>query len=302
MVLLIDNGGQTCNQLWAYAYALLYSIETDERICVLTYDKELVYFPNLLNSNHFVFPLYSEFMHKCLGTDLYIKIIRRLCRGKYHNLYPLLMSLFRGKILKPWDNLYSMKHTACYDYLKSVFEPSKTIVEDVNTQFLLNTNNYDLIVGVHIRRGDYRFWQSGHYFFEMNEYREICNRIKYLYPKNRIKFFISTNEHIDNYDWKDVDYFTITQSTAMKDLYCLSKCDYIVGPPSSFSRWAAYIGRKKMCFILDKDQKTFDFKEVKSYGYFIDDSPIWYNIYSEKNPNIGIPNHPLFNLINNENI
>lgn len=302
MILLLDNGGQTCNQLWIYASALIHSIKTGERICVLTYDKEIVNFPNLLHSKHFSFPLFSKLMHKCFGIGTYVKIIRRLLRGKHHNFYPSLICIFRGKVIKPWDNLYDLNPNEYFSILKTVFTFSKDIEDSVDSQFQDNTKGYDIIVGVHIRRGDYRFWQCGNYFFEMSYYRTICERIMQLYPNKRLKFFLSTNEIVNADDWKEIDYFVINQSSAMKDLYCLSKCNLIIGPPSSFSRWAAFIGEKKLCFIQDKNQYAFNFKQVVTYGYFADGSPIWYNEYSDDEPSVGIPNHPLFQInLNDKN-
>lgn len=301
MILLIDNGGQTCNQLWAYASALIHSIEIGERICVLTYDKEIVNFPNLVLSKHFSFPLYSKVMHKCFGIGTYVKIIRRLLKGKHHNLYPFLVRFFRGKVFKPWDNLYDLNPNEYFDTLRNTFSPSNEIENSVDEQFLEKTNGYDMTVGVHIRRGDYRLWQCGHYFFEMSQYRMFCEQIMKLLPSKKLKFFISTNENITAEDWNGIDYFVLNQSSAIKDLYCLSKCDIIIGPPSSFSRWAAFIGKKKLCFIQDKDQQSFAFKQVVTYGYFADGSPIWYNLYSEENPLVGIPNHPSLRNNNDNN-
>lgn len=297
MILLIDNGGQTCNQLWAYTSALIHSIETGERICVLTYDKEIVYFPNLVHSKHFSFPLFSNLMHKCFGIGTYVKIIRRLLRGKHHNIYPFLIWIFRGKVYKPWDHLYELNPSEHFDLIKNTFSLSKDIENPVGSQFIANAKDYDMTVGVHVRRGDYRFWKSGHYFFEMSQYCMICNQIRNLYPQKRLKFFISTNEIINAEELNGIDYFVINQSSAMKDLCCLSKCDIIIGPPSSFSRWAAFIGKKKLCFILDKNQSDFIFKQVVTYGYFADGSPIWH----EEKPSVSITNHPLLQINNNDN-
>lgn len=43
--------------------------------------------------------------------------------------------------------------------------------------------------------------------------------------------------------------------SAIQDLYILSQCDYIVGPPSSFSMWASFYGQVKLNFIRDTNEK-----------------------------------------------
>ena len=38
-------------------------------------------------------------------------------------------------------------------------------------------------------------------------------------------------------------------SDCMTDLYALSRCDYIIGPPSTFSQWASYYGHVPLRFL-----------------------------------------------------
>ena len=38
---------------------------------------------------------------------------------------------------------------------------------------------------------------------------------------------------------------------AIEDLYALARCDYLIGPPSTFSAWASFYGKVPLYFIED---------------------------------------------------
>jgi hypothetical protein len=37
-------------------------------------------------------------------------------------------------------------------------------------------------------------------------------------------------------------------------MYALASCDYIVGPPSTFSLWASFYGQVPLCFLQKPDE------------------------------------------------
>ena len=57
------------------------------------------------------------------------------------------------------------------------------------------------------------------------------------------------------------------QAGAITDLYALSQCDYLLGPPSTFSQWASFYGNGKLCFVKNRHTVLHmdDFKVVERY-------------------------------------
>jgi hypothetical protein len=39
------------------------------------------------------------------------------------------------------------------------------------------------------------------------------------------------------------------------DLYALARCDYIMGPPSTYTQWASFYGNRPMLCLESKDQR-----------------------------------------------
>ena len=76
-------------------------------------------------------------------------------------------------------------------------------------------------------------------------------RMLLLLPKNNVLFFIASNENICTTQFKNANTFKIKNSFSVKDLYGLSKCDYIIGPPSTFSAWASLFENINLYHIED---------------------------------------------------
>lgn len=67
-------------------------------------------------------------------------------------------------------------------------------------------------------------------------------------------FYISSNESISS---RYAELFNIVDKpvdSAIGDLYALSQCDYIIGPPSTFNCWASFIGDVPLYTMFKKGE------------------------------------------------
>ena len=106
----------------------------------------------------------------------------------------------------------------------------------------------NLLIGIHIRRGDYQYWQNGRYFYEVNEYTILMNQMVEMFKNQNVGFFICSNEKLDEANFSNFNY-TVSDNEAVVDLYSLAKCDLILGPPSTFTQWASYFGESPLCHV-----------------------------------------------------
>lgn len=114
----------------------------------------------------------------------------------------------------------------------------------------------NVIVGVHIRRGDYITWQDGRCYFDDGVYHSYMENVRNEIKKKLNKkctFFIFSNEKI-NFQENCSQYISINNEWYI-DQFLLSKCDYIIGPQSTFSLWASYMGKNKYFQIQDDSGK-----------------------------------------------
>ena len=100
-----------------------------------------------------------------------------------------------------------------------------------------------LRLGVHIRRGDYAEWSDGKYFYSDEVYAAHINQFAKIHQAEVIHVYLSTNDHlVTEGKFKKLCPDVVVhhlQGSAPEDLFMLSECDYLIGPPSTFSMVAA---------------------------------------------------------------
>ncbi len=106
-----------------------------------------------------------------------------------------------------------------------------------------------VVVGVHIRHGDYRQHLGGRFFWEVPTYLGLMARMRAALGGDAAFLVCSNAEHaahdFDGYAWAP------GPGHPASDLQALAACDYVLGPPSSFSSWAAYFGGVPLLRIED---------------------------------------------------
>ncbi|TGK17294.1 glycosyltransferase family 11 [Leptospira fluminis] len=104
--------------------------------------------------------------------------------------------------------------------------------------------SFDRIVAVHHRRKDYRIWLNGKFYFESELIRKRMNELRSELNSQgfrKILFLIFSDEKGEDYSVPGASVL-LAQGSMVEDLYCMSRCDLILGPPSTFSGWASYSG------------------------------------------------------------
>ena len=119
-----------------------------------------------------------------------------------------------------------------------------------------------VVVGIHIRRGDYKSHMEGKYYFADNVYLNYMKKIENeIEIKNNKKctFIIFSNENVSI---PESEYTYISKNEWYIDHILMSKCDLLLGPPSTFTMWASYIGKVKY-FHIESDNDNIDLDSFK---------------------------------------
>ena len=144
------------------------------------------------------------------------------------------------------------------DEILEIFRPNHNTIQYVDKFFLKNKLSNKVTVGLHIRKKDYKSFHNGRYYFNDSIYFDAMNQLKNELQKtgvNKITFLLCSDSSIDLNSFKSLNTVTLQESSAINDLYALSKCDYIIGPPSTFSMWASFYGYVPLRFIQNRDEK-----------------------------------------------
>lgn len=98
-----------------------------------------------------------------------------------------------------------------------------------------------IVVGVHVRHGDYRTWQDGRHFHELTDYYQGMQRIQAALGAPA-EFLVVSDEKQDLTDAPRGIDARFVRETELQDLCLLSKCDYLLATHSSFANWSSFIG------------------------------------------------------------
>jgi len=149
-------------------------------------------------------------------------------------------------IFEGWDFCSRRAILQFRERIRSVFSPRTEIMEHAARFRAQLLERGDVVVGVHVRWGDYRGTER---FFDLPDYLQRMDEIRdLLFPSTPV-FAVFSPEAIPA-DALPAD-GCVCSSGVLEDLYSLAECDYIVGPPSTFSMWASYYGGHPL-FVMKK--------------------------------------------------
>jgi hypothetical protein len=155
-----------------------------------------------------------------------------------------------GRFFRDYENLEKYQ-----DSIRNYFKPLPKIQKNVEMHCRLAKQDADVVVGVHIRRGDYVEFAEGKYFYSDQDYFSKMVELQASLPEKRMKFVICSNENIALSHFSRLSVLK-GPGHLVEDMYMLSMCDFIMGPPSTFTLWASFYGRKPLYQIRDLNQMT----------------------------------------------
>ncbi len=144
--------------------------------------------------------------------------------------------------------------------LLETWQPNKEYRDSIENYQQSYKKNHDLLIGVHVRGGDYKKFEGGKWYYTPDQYYEKMKELASLeiFRNKKIAYIVCSNEK--DLFFQDTDKFSVFHDHRhfVEDLYLLSKCDYIIGPPSTFSGWASFYGQVPLYMINEIGTKISD--------------------------------------------
>lgn len=276
MIIKLNPVGQLANRIYDFSTFIVFSIENNQKL---------------------VYPFFNEFEQYFLINESLLlpkKIwlvdgnFRKVALKRFINVLALFKKIGlpiasfnqnpRGKDISEHkaNSFFSLFGGGWYtDYqsfvkhekiLKSVFSLKEPYAKNVSNLIKEAKSQCDILVGVHIRRGDYKEFLDGVFYFEDSVYREKMEMFQALFPDKNVGFLICSNEKVKFTNFTTFNVFK-PSNFFIEDLYSLSSCDYLLGPPSTFTMWASFVGNAPL-FKIHSKEDTFlitDFVITKEY-------------------------------------
>ena len=109
------------------------------------------------------------------------------------------------------------------------------------------------LVGVHVRQGDYQTFKEGRFFYSHEQYRGVVEKVQAAFSGADVSFLVSSDAPVPPHVFAGFDVL-YGNGHELEDLYSLAACDRLIGPPSTYSKWASFYGAVPRCEIIDPAQ------------------------------------------------
>lgn len=169
----------------------------------------------------------------------------------------------RFTLVRAWDLSCPDLVTKHQTEIRKIFTPKHEFTENAQLEVAKIRQQYDCVVGVHARRGDYKEYLGGIHFHSWDSYRNWMIQTKDLLEEDgqkNIGFLLCSDDDTSSAVFENLPVHFMQKKTVMSDLHALSLCDYNIGPPSSFGTWLSWYGKvprlhlEKGLKILSLDQ------------------------------------------------
>jgi hypothetical protein len=136
------------------------------------------------------------------------------------------------------------------EVVRGVFEPVEAHANRIANVIDAARRDCDLLVGVHIRHGDYARWKGGRYFYAAADYARLITRLRDSVPGQRVRFLVCSDAPQDLATFAGLDAVP-GPNHQLEDMYAFAACDYVMGPPSTYTLWASFYGSVPLYYVED---------------------------------------------------
>ncbi len=165
------------------------------------------------------------------------------------------------------------------EHIVSCLLPNTDLQNKTDNFINVLNQQYKLLVGLHIRRDDFKDFANGIFYFNDETYiKAITHFLRIInFDAKDIVFVICSDEIIDIHNYIEFN-ISYQQRSFEDDFFILAKCNYIIATRSIFSTLANYISTNKIYQIVDAD-KEFTMEDFKCCEALLSEN---YNLKEKK--------------------
>jgi Glycosyl transferase family 11 len=271
MIIILDESGRLGNKLNLFAHFIAFSLKHDIPIAFPGFTPYKHLFESTRNNSFCRIPCPSS--HVDIKTAWTMKLLLYLdLLQKYTRMAPCTTNIFACSKREYFDlslfkstqlfgsHSFTFAHGYFFRYfdgvqkygakIRQILAPIQEYRELAEGCLASAHKNADIIIGIHIRHGDYASWQQGQHFFTITQYWKIMQSLQDLFEPQRVSYIVSSDAEWTSNDFPGLNVIFADREPIVA-LHSLSLCDYLVGPKSSFNRWASFYGNVPLYTIQD---------------------------------------------------
>ena len=293
-IVLVQPVGLMCNRVVAWSHLIAFAEEHDVNVIYPPFYRYAEGYEGTFRNFWQIYP--ERAFPKLAPTWLWffcLNILGRVCHklGTNNNLVKCIYTLgddptFNRNLEEPMlkDSILSTRIVFYFgwrfrcdqllekhaDAVKAFFRIRNTFCEKVDQLIEEERKGFDTVIGVHLRQGDYRTLMPG-LCYPSESYREWMDQMAEVLKDSKPKFIVCAPEVIDKslFDGLNV---VFAQGNHFEDLYMLSRCDFLIGPPSTYNRWASFVGQVPLRMVIAKSviQSIDEFRVAEHFDVFFE--------------------------------
>jgi hypothetical protein len=263
MIILVEQYGRLCNRLFMSAYGIALAEASDQTLVNLS----LAEYRDLFPATRPVIPLLKQLTEGWIRQSISgVKRFRatkpyfvHLSRENASFYSPDNAEFIAATKRRPFTIIQGWPDPSRISFpretsrkIRKAFSPNLTVRDTARAVVRRAREGVDVLVGLHIRLTDYRTYRHGIFYYCHADYQRALERMTDLLPGYRVGFLICSDEP------QKAEAFApfrvaLGPGTTLGDLYSLAGCDYLMGPPSTYSLWAAFYGQKLLYHMVEPE-------------------------------------------------
>ena len=276
MIIVANKSGQLANRLFLFGHLIAFVLEHGGTVLNPTFAEYADYFPATRRDLLGRFPLAkvplpaspsarSKLFELVDALRLRLRYRRRLSRvlsvpdvsadEVCHLDRETFQRLTREKkllLLVGWNYRNYAAFDKHAETIRRTFQPAPEIQAHVAALLAECRKEGGVLVGVHLRRGDYKEHRGGRFYYEPSQYAEVMRKAAAVFAGQKVQFLLCSNEPIELSCFAGLSVHLGTGHIA-EDLYAFAGCDYLLGPPSTYTMWASFMGQVPLYQVFDAE-------------------------------------------------
>ncbi len=285
MIVIARRYGQLGNRLWLYGHMIAAAAEYGVTVANPSFAEYADLFPSTRNDLWCRYPIVAEPDPSPLQQSAPSRRTRDwLAQGVYlsaKTLYTLRLRNYPANVLRiKGDQSYDLGSDAFRELAtsgrpvmalgwqfrsESLLAKHAAVVrrhfhlgpehgEPVGECLYQARQSSDVVIGIHIRQGDYATFLDGRYYYEVRDYVATMREVQAQLSPRRVTFLVCTNVPYDESDFAGLN-VQFGPGIPLQDMYALAETDMIIGPPSTFTMWASFYGGVPLKMMTRCDDK-----------------------------------------------
>lgn len=252
-MIFVRDKGRMCNNILQYGHVYAWAREHGRETMSMRFAYKYRYF-HICHTPHHNFPTYVA--AKYLAKWKLIPTVGFHSLSEDNTERERMMMERKWIVVEGWCVRYYDLFLKYKSEIVKLFAFDRDVIAATDRYF---TNDGAISLGVHIRRGDYRTWHGGKYFYPDEVYIDYIRQFANLHSDRRIDVYICGNDpsldHSKYVEQLGGMRVSFPQGNPGEDLCLLSRCDYLIGAPSTFTLVASMYRDIPLCWMEEASVK-----------------------------------------------